>query len=110
MRKFHRKRGRRRLFVKSLLQGLIMQGRIETTVARAKEIRPLIERLVTLARRQTVTSLRLLQAKLPKAAAEKLYYDIAPKHKERRGGYTRIVKLVKSRKRDASQMAIIEFM
>lgn len=109
MRKFHRKRGPRRLFVKSLLQGFIMQGRIETTVARAKEIRPVVERLLTLARRQTVASLRLLLAKLPKAAAEKLYYDVAPKHKERRGGYTRIVKLAKPRKRDASQMAVIEF-
>lgn len=109
MRKFHRKRGQRRLFVQSLLAGLIMRGRIETTLARAKELRPLVERLTTVARRQTVAALRLLRARLPKDAAAKLYYDVAPKYQDRRGGYTRIVKLAKSRKRDAAQMAIIEF-
>lgn len=86
-----------------------MRERVETTVARAKEVRPTVERLVTLAKRQNVASLRQLLAKLPKDSAQKLYYELAPKYKERRGGYLRIVKEAKVRKRDATPLAIIEF-
>lgn len=109
MRKFHRITNRRRLFLKSIMHNLVMRERMETTVARAKEVRPSVERLVTLAKRQNVASLRRLLAKLPKDSAEKLYYEIAPKYKERNGGYLRIVKEAKVRKRDATPLAIIEF-
>lgn len=109
MRKFHRKKGPRRAFLKGIANNLIMREKIETTVSRAKEIRPLVERLVTLAKKQNLASLRLLLARLPKQSAQKLYYEIAPKYKERSGGYLRIVKEGRTRKRDAAPLAIVEF-
>jgi len=86
-----------------------MKGKIETTVARAKEIKPLLERLISIAKKNNFSALRLLISRLPdKAAAEKLFYEIAPKYKERSGGYLRIVKKAKSRKRDGAELAVIE--
>ncbi len=108
-RKFHRKAGPRRSFIKGLANNLIMREKIETTVPRAKEIRPLVERMVTLAKKQQLASLRLLLSRLPSQAARKLYFDIAPRYKGRAGGYLRIVKEAKVRKRDAAPLAIIEF-
>jgi large subunit ribosomal protein L17 len=108
-RKFHRKTGQRRAFLKGLLQNLVLKEKIQTTDARAKEIRGPMEKLVTLARRQDLASLRLLQARLPKKAAMKLYYEIAPRYKERPGGYLRISKMGALRKRDSAKQAIIEF-
>jgi large subunit ribosomal protein L17 len=109
LRKFHRKTGQRRAFMQSLAHNLIMKGKIETTVTRAKAVRPIVERLVTLGKRQRVSDLRLLMSRLPKQSAEKLYYDIAPKYKERKGGYTRVIKEAKHRKRDGAPLSIIEF-
>ncbi len=109
MRKFHKKRGPRRLFIKSLAHNLILKGKIETTVPRAKELRPIVEKMVTSAKDQDLNSLRALLAKLPKVSAQKLYYEVAPKYKDRKGGYTRIVKIAGWRKRDAAPRALIEF-
>lgn len=108
-RKFGRKKGRRRAFLKVLMHNLIMRERIETTDARAKEIRPRVEKLVTLAKKQNLASLRLLLARLPKESAQKLYYEVAPRYAARKGGYLRIIKTAKRRKRDAARMAVIEF-
>ena len=102
-RKFHRTRGDRKLFLKSVAHNLIMKERMTTTVARAKEIRPLVERYISIGRRGGVSSL------LPsKKVAEKLYYEIAPRYKERPGGYVRIIKQAKMRKRDSAPQARIE--
>ena len=109
MRKFHRKAGPRRLFIQGLANNLIMKGRIETTVPRAKEIRPVVERFVTIAKKQQLNNFRLLLSRLPKQAAQKLFYEIAPRYKERAGGYLRITKEAQHRKRDAAPLAIIEF-
>lgn len=108
-RKFGRKTGPRRAFIKGLANNLIMKEKIETTTPRAKEIRPIVERLVTIAKKQQLAGFRILLAKLPKQAAEKLYFDIAPRYKERAGGYLRITKESRFRKRDAAPLAIIEF-
>ena len=108
-RKFHRTTGLRRAFRKGLAANLIMKGKIQTTVARAKETRPLVERYITLAKTQEVSKLRTLLAKLPKNAAEKLFYEIAPKYMDRKGGYLRIIKQTTQRFRDGSEMATIEF-
>jgi len=87
-----------------------MKEKITTTEARAKAIRPIVERLVSLARRNRVSDLRLVISRLAnKKAGERLFYDIAPRYKERPGGYTRIVKLGETRKRDGSKKATIEF-
>ncbi|KKU77207.1 MAG: 50S ribosomal protein L17 [Candidatus Harrisonbacteria bacterium RIFOXYA1_FULL_48_8] len=109
MRKFHRTAGPRRSFVKGLANNLIMKEKMETTISRAKEIRPVVEHLVTLAKKQQLAAFRILLSRLPKQAAQKLYYDIAPRYKTRAGGYLRIIKEAKSRKRDATPLAIIEF-
>lgn len=109
MRKFHRIRGRRKLFIQTLAHNLIMKEKMQTTEARAKEVRPLVEKLVTIAKEQNLASLRRLLSKLPKKSATKLYYDIAPKYQNRAGGYLRILKTALRRKRDAAPKTIIEF-
>lgn len=107
--KFGLKRGPRKAFMKILAQNLIMKERIKTTEARAKAIRPIVERLVSHGKKQNVAALRILTEKLPKAAAYKVYHEIAPRYKERKGGYTRIVKHLAPRKHDAANMATVEF-
>ena len=108
-RKFGRKRGQRKAFLKSLANSLISHGRILTTEARAKELRSFVERLVTYAKKQNLTGLRLILKKLPKASAYKLYHEIAPRYLDRTGGYTRIIKVTKRRQGDGAKMAYIEF-
>jgi large subunit ribosomal protein L17 len=107
-RKFHRERNVRRAFLKALIFNFIVREKIRTTEARAKELRPLVEKLITRAKIDNLANRRLLVARIGKTAAKKLFEKIAPKYKERNGGYTRIVKLPR-RKSDASKMAIIEF-
>lgn len=108
--KFNRKKGARRSFLKSLIENLIMKEKIETTEARAKAIRPQLERLISLAKKGQLANFRVLISRLSdKRAASKLFYEIAPKYKERAGGYLRIVKLGRTRKRDAAKMARVEF-
>lgn len=108
-RKFNRTAGRRKSFLQGLAQNLIMKEKISTTTPRAKEIRPIVERMVTIAKKQQLASLRTLLARLPKQAAQKMYFDIGPRYQSRQGGYLRIIKLAQNRKRDAAPMAIIEF-
>ena len=107
--KLGRKTGPRQALFRTQMVSLINHGRIETTLAKAKELRPRIERLVTKARPGTVASHRLISAALvnPKATA-KLVSEIAPRYQNRSGGYTRIVKLP-SRQGDAAGKALIEF-
>ncbi len=108
-RKFGRPAGQRRALLRSLAEGLIKHGRIVTTEAKAKELRPYIEKLVTTARTGTLASERLVISRLGTAArAKKLVKEIAPKYKERAGGYTRIIKL-SPRTSDSAKMAMIEF-
>lgn len=108
-RKFHRKRGQRRAFIKSLIANLVMAKRIETTEARAKEIKSKTEKLLTLAKKQNTASLRILISRIGAQAAKELFYKVAPEFSSRAGGYLRIIKSPRTRKRDASKMVIIEF-
>lgn len=108
-RKFHRTNGRRRAFRKQIATSLIMHGSIITTEERAKEIRPLVERYISYAKTGKTEKLRMLLATLPKGAAEKVFYEIAPKYKARTGGYLRITKHAVQRMRDGARMATIEF-
>ena len=96
--KFHRKKGQRIALFKGLVNNLILRGKIETTEAKAKAIRPKVEKLITIAKGQKLAALRILSARLPKKAAEKIYYEIAPRYQERKGGYLRIIKSGKRRK------------
>ncbi len=108
-RKFHREKGQRKALFKSLINSLVLKEKIETTEAKAKEIRPIIEKLVTKGKKQNLAALRHLLSRLPQKSAEKLYYEVSPRYSGRRGGYTRITKTAERRKNDAAKMAVIEF-
>ncbi|MCI5051129.1 MAG: 50S ribosomal protein L17 [Candidatus Pacebacteria bacterium] len=109
-RKFGRKANVRRGFIRSLAVALLTYEQIKTTEARAKELRPYIEKLITKAKKGDVASRRLIRARLgnQESLANKLVDDIAPRYADRNGGYTRIIKMP-ARQGDASPMAIIEF-
>ncbi len=107
-RKFGRVRSQRKALIRSLAKNFIEHEKIKTTEAKAKEIRPIVEKMVTKARTGRLSDRRLIIAEIGEDRTKKLFDDIAPKYKERNGGYTRIIKLG-NRKGDASPMAIIEF-
>lgn len=112
----HRKKGRkfgrvkkvRRALYRSLLAALISKEKIRTTLPKAKEIRPQVERLITKAKRGTLAARRDVAAAVGAHLATKLFSKISPAHAGRKGGYTRIVKLPR-RPSDNAPMAIIEF-
>lgn len=110
VRKFGRNKNQRHALLKGLMLAIISHGKIETTEAKAKELRPFIEKLVTKANVGTLASRRLVISRLYNLTSEanKLIDEIAPKYKNTPGGYTRITKLPR-REGDASKMAIIEF-
>jgi large subunit ribosomal protein L17 len=104
--------------MRSLSRALIEHGRIITTVAKAKELRPFIEKLVTLAKKANVAGdpiravhyRRLALQRLPdKASIGKLFKEIGPEFADRAGGYTRVLKRHERRLGDAGETAFIEF-
>jgi large subunit ribosomal protein L17 len=107
-RKLGRKRNQRKALLKTLAVSLIKHGKINTTEAKAKELRPYVERLVTYAKTGKIADHRRILAQVGKVQAKKLISDTASRYKDRRGGYTRIVRMP-NRKNDASPMAHIEF-
>lgn len=109
-RKFGRKKNVRAALMKGLALSLINHGRIKTTEAKAKELRPFIEKLVTRAKSSDLASRRITISRLMNRAPEtkKLFEEIAPKFKDVSGGYTRILKLP-PRISDGAKMALIEF-
>lgn len=109
-RKFGRVRKGRKALLDSLARNLIVRGKIKTTLPKAKELRPMIEKLVTRAKGGDIASRRLVVSRLGGRESEvkKLFETIAPKYASRQGGYTRIIKLG-VRKSDAAEMAMIEF-
>ena len=108
--KFHRLTGARRHFLRNLTNDLLRNGAIETTEARAKAIRPIVERLVTHAKRESLAARRLILSRVNnKVVMEKIFSEIAPRYADRSGGYLRITKLGKSKKRDGSSLAKVEF-
>jgi len=107
-RKFGRTADYRKAFLSNLGNSLILKERIKTTEARAKEIRPIIEKMVSVAKKETVANRRLLLKNLAVKPVNKLFKDLAPRFKERHGGYLRILKIA-NRKNDGAKMALIEF-
>ena len=108
-RKFGREKNQRNALMSSLTRNLIRDDRIRTTTAKAKELRPMVEKLVTKAKTATVASRRLVVSRIHgQAETKKLFDTIAPKYKDRKGGYTRIIKLP-NRDLDNSPMSLIEF-
>lgn len=108
----HRKLSRtgphRQALFRNQLASLIEHGRIRTTLAKAKELRPIAERLITRGRSGTVHDRRMVRRWLPdRGTVKKLFDDVAPRFADRPGGYLRILKLG-SRHGDAAEMAILE--
>ncbi len=109
-RKFGRTKNQRNALLNSLALNLIVREKIKTTEPKAKELRPFIEKIVTRAKIGTMASRRLVISKLSNRSKEvkKLFEVIAPKYADKKGGYTRVLKLG-VRKSDGAKMALIEF-
>jgi large subunit ribosomal protein L17 len=108
-RKLQRTSAHRTALFRNMSAALIKHEQIVTTVAKAKELRPYVEKLVTLAKRGGLSNRRLAHARLlDDAQLQKLFDVIAARYADRNGGYTRVIKMG-PRQSDASPMAIIEF-
>ena len=108
-RKFGLEKDQRNALMRSLARNLINESRIRTTLPKAKELRPYVEKLVTKAKTGTLASRRLLISKIGGEKEVKVLVEtIAPKYKDRKGGYIRIIKISR-RELDAAPMAMIEF-
>jgi len=106
-RKLSRKRDQRKALLKALASALFLREKIETTEAKAREVSIFVEKQITRAKISNLSSRKLLAKKFSPEIVKKLVNEIAPKYKERKGGYTRIIKLG-LRKSDGAKMAIIE--
>lgn len=96
--------------IRNLAASLITHERVKTTLPKARNLRPFVEKLVTLSKEATVHRRRLVQSRLgDKTAAKKLFDVIGPRFKGRPGGYLRILKMAKRRLGDGGEQAIIEF-
>ena len=107
--KLSRDAAHRKALLMNLSKQLIEHGRIQTTQAKAKAVRPEVEKLITLAKRGDLHARRQALSTLAqdKFVVHKLFVDVAPRYAERPGGYTRILKLG-PRKSDATEMVFLE--
>ena len=108
----HRKLGRtsdqRRAMLRAMVTYLLENGQIKTTVTRAKEVAPVAEKMITLAKQNNLASYRQALAFITKEdGAKKLFDEIGPKYADRSGGYTRVVR-IGPRRGDAAEMAIVQ--
>ncbi len=107
-RKLSRKSGHRKALFRNMSANLIKHEQIVTTEAKAKELRPYVEKLVTLAKRGGLSNRRLAMSKLQDETQLKKLFDVlAERYKDRNGGYTRVIKM-NPRASDAAMMAVIE--
>ena len=107
-RKFGREKNQRNALLKSLARSLLLRGKMTTSLAKAKEIRPMVEKMVTKGKSATLANRRLLIAQLGDERMVAKLFKTSATYKDRTGGYLRIVKMG-PRKGDAAQMAVIEF-
>ena len=107
-RKLGRPSDQRRAMLRAMTTYLLESGQIKTTYARAKEVAPIAEKMITLAKKNDLASYRQVLSYLTKEdVASKLFHEIAPKYADRNGGYTRVLKMG-PRRGDAAEMAIIQ--
>ncbi len=103
-----RESAQRKALFRSLAEGLILNGHIKTTEAKARALRHVVEPLITKAKTGTLAARRIAKTVLyTEKAVQKLMKEVGPKYKSRQGGYTRVIKLV-PRNTDAAKMARIE--
>ena len=108
-RKLNRTSAHRKALFKNLAASLIKYEQISTTLPKAKDLRPLVEKMITLGKKGSLHARRQLISRLPKNAdVEKIMTELSVRYKDRKGGYTRIIKKG-HRYGDASPMAVIEF-
>lgn len=108
VRKLGRNSDHRKAMLRAMVTFLMENGKIETTVTRAKEVRAMAEKMITIAKTGDLHSKRQIFSYITKeTVAKKVIDEIAPKYKEVSGGYTRIIK-IGPRRGDAAEMAIIE--
>ena len=108
VRKLGRTSDHRRAMLRAMVTFLMENGRIETTVTRAKEVRSMAEKMITVAKGGDLHSKRQVYSYITKeTVAKKVIDELAPKYKEVNGGYTRIIK-TGPRRGDAAEMAVIE--
>ena len=107
-RKLGRTTDHRKAMLRAMVTYLLETGQIETTVTRAKEVRAVAEKMITIGKNNDLHSKRQVFAYVTKEdVAKKLFDEISPKYAERNGGYTRIIK-IGPRRGDAAEMAIIQ--
>ncbi len=106
-RKLSRKRDQRRALLRSLARELFLRERIKTTEAKAKELSVFAEKQITKAKTGTLSARRLLLRYFSSEIVKKIMEEIAPRYKDRKGGYTRIIKMA-PRKSDGAKMVIVE--
>lgn len=107
-RKLGRPTDQRIAMLRNLVTSLLKEGKIETTVTRAKEVRKLAEKMITLGKRGDLHARRQAMAYIyEETVVKNLFDEIAPKYEDRNGGYTRILKLG-PRRGDGAEMAILE--
>ena len=107
-RKLGRTTDHRKAMLRAMVTYLLENGKIETTVTRAKEVRSMAEKIITIGKNDSLHTKRQVYSFITKeTVAKKVFDEISPKYKERNGGYTRIIK-VGPRRGDAAEMAIIE--
>lgn len=107
-RKLGRTSDQRKAMLRAMVTFLLENGKIETTVTRAKEVRAMTEKYITIAKENTLHNKRKAMAFITKEdVVKKLFDEIAPNYSDRNGGYTRIIK-TGPRRGDAAEMAIIE--
>lgn len=107
--KFSRKTDQRRAFMRALAVNLITREKIKTTKVRARQAAALVEKLITKAKKNDLAARKALAKALPPAAGKKLIASIAPRFKERAGGYTRVIK-IGPRYHDGAPMAVVELL
>ena len=107
-RKLGRPSDQRRAMLRAMVTYLLENGQIKTTITRAKEVAPVAEKMITLAKKNDLASYRQALGFITKEdVAKKLFQELGPKYAERNGGYTRVVR-IGPRRGDAAEMAIIQ--
>lgn len=107
-RKLGKTSDQRRAMLRAMTTYLLENGQIKTTYARAKEVAPIAEKMITLAKKNNLASYRQVLSYITKEdVAKKLFNEIGPKYADRNGGYTRVLKMG-PRRGDAAEMAIIQ--
>lgn len=106
-RKLHRERDQRKALLKTLASSLVLEEKIMTTEAKAKELSPFVQKKITRAKKGDMAARRYLSTLFASKVVKKLVDDLGVRYKDRKGGYVRIIR-VGQRKSDSSKMALIQ--